>query len=203
VAHAREAEGQLLDAIDAGSTATTAGQLLGTARDVLAVVDRAGAQYRDRQRLDDDAFLVTIAPSWLRSMMRADLTRQLPGDDATAVTNGQIDAMFAARGVRPVWALDAEPMTATQGIGPVDGWPDTATLRMFAPGTWAFIDGGELTLGVVRDPTLNQTNDAEMFAETFEAAVQLGLDSIAITADVCPDGSSAGTVDIAPCSTGS
>jgi hypothetical protein len=85
----------------------------------------------------------------------------------------------------------------------VDGWPDTATLRMFAPGTWAFIDGGELTLGVVRDPTLNQTNDAEMFAETFEAAVQLGLDSIAITADVCPDGSSAGTVDIAPCSTGS
>lgn len=204
VAHAREAEGQLLDAIDSGSTATTAGQLLGTARDVLAVADRAGAQYRDRQRLDDDAFVVTIAPSWLRSMMRADLTRQLPGDQAMGVTNGQIDAMFAAHGVRIAWALDAEPMTTAQGIGALGGWPSTVTLRMFAPGTWAFIDGGQLDLGVVRDPVLNQTNDAEMFAESFEAAVQLGLDSIAITADVCPDGSSASTADTGGiCDTGS
>jgi len=205
VAHARTAEQELLDAIDAGSTATNAGQVLGAARDVLAVLDRAGAQYRDRQRLDDEAFLLAILPSWLRSAMRTDFTRQLPGDNAAAMTNAQVDQLFTARQISPVWALDAEPLTATQGDGaPLNGWPSTVTLRLFAPGTWAFIDGGALNLGVVRDPELNQTNDAETFAETFEAAVQLGLDSVAIEAAVCPDGSTSSTVDLVGiCETGS
>lgn len=203
VAHARLAEETLLDAIDAGSTNTSTGELLGTARDVLAALDRAGSQYRDRQRLDDRDFLTVIMPAWLRSMMRADLARQIPGDQALAHTDAEIDGLFQARNFSPVWSLDAEAQTDTQGVGPVIGWNDTAVIRMFAPGTWCFVDGGTLDLGVVRDSTLIGTNDAELFLETFEAAVQLGTESLRITADVCSLGATSSTIEITPCTTGS
>lgn len=202
--HARIAEQELLEQIDAGSTMAVTGQLLGTTPDVLATVDRATAQLRDRLRVDDTAQVIAILPSWLRAMIRTDLARRLPGDDTLSVTNEQINRLFLSRFVSPVWSLDAEPMTDTQGDGaPLNGWPSTVKLRMFTPGSWLFLDGGQLDLGVIRDSTLNQTNSAETFAETFEAAAFVGTESLLIEADVVPDGAVAGTVDIDVSSTGS
>ena len=57
-----------------------------------------------------------------------------------------------------------------------------------------FLDGGELNLGMVRDSTLNRTNDFQMFSETFEKAVLRGHESVAITMALCPSGATAGTV---------
>lgn len=37
-------------------------------------------------------------------------------------------------------------------------------------GTFVFIDGGTLGLGIVRDSVLNSTNDFQVFGETFRAA---------------------------------
>ena len=39
---------------------------------------------------------------------------------------------------------------------------------MFASGTWLYLDGGQLNLGVVRDATLVGTNDFILFSETME-----------------------------------
>ncbi len=57
-----------------------------------------------------------------------------------------------------------------------------------------FLDGGTLDLGLVRDATLASTNDAVMFAESFESAAKVGVESLAVTATVRPDGAVAGTV---------
>jgi hypothetical protein len=37
-------------------------------------------------------------------------------------------------------------------------------------GAFLSLDGGEFDLGIVRDSTLNATNDAEFFAESFSTS---------------------------------
>lgn len=49
-------------------------------------------------------------------------------------------------------------------------------------------------MGLVRDSTLNATNDAVLFEESFDSAAKVGVESLAITATVRPDGAVAGTV---------
>ena len=60
-----------------------------------------------------------------------------------------------------------------------------------------------LDLGLVRDSTLNSINKFVMFQESFEAVANVGIESLRIDMDVCPDGSTSGTRAIAPCTIGS
>jgi len=50
---------------------------------------------------------------------------------------------------------------------------------------------------------VNETNDYQIFAETFEGEAFVGIEAVHITMNLCPDGSSSATVDISPCTTGS
>lgn len=209
--HARFAERRLLTAIGTGSTNVTSGQTLGTARDVLATMDRAADSYRNRHRMGLNAMLQVILPGWLISQIQADLARELPGrpTDPLATTRAQIENFFAVRNIDVCWALDGETGQdfASQGGGggPLIGWPSTAIGYLFHPGAWLFLDGGMLDLGIVRDSTLNQTNDYQIWMETFEAVAFTGLESLRITMDLCPSGEVSGTTDITPlvCSSGS
>lgn len=205
--HARTAEDRLWNQLVANSTGVSTGQNLGAARDVLENVDQIVSAYRYRHRMNPSAPLVFAAPFWLRDMMRADLVRQLPGDQTMAVTDQQIQQWFTVRNVRPIWALDSgddnDAFRAAQPAGAITRWPDTVEVLVFHEGAHLFLDGGELDLGVVRDSTLNQTNDFQMFAETFENTAFVGIESLAVTMDLCPDGASSGTVDIDPCTVGS
>ena len=207
VAHAREAENRMLTAIGAGSTTVNAGQLLGTTRDVLATLDRAIAAMENRHRVKSLP-LRFVAPDWLHDMIRADLTRQMPVgtlDETLAIADAKIDAWFRMRGVNVTWTMDGESgqVFGLQGDGPLIGWPSTVITYLYPEGSWLFLDGGQLDLGIVRDSTLNSTNDFQMFAETFEAVHFHGVESLRITMDVCPDGSASALVDINPCATGS
>lgn len=208
VHHARTAETRLLTAIGTGSTQVTSGQLLGAARDVLTNLDRAQASMRSRHRMDRAIPLVFGFPFWLYDMIRTDLARALPTgsiDENLALAEAQIDRWFAIRNVRPVGFLDGESgqTFGAQGDGALVGWPTSVVTYLYPEGSWLFLDGGSLDLGIVRDSTLNSTNDFQMFAETFEAAHFNGVESLRISMDLCPDGAVAGTVDIDPCSTGS
>lgn len=204
--HARTAEEELLDAMVTASTAVTAGEVLGASRGVLTAIDRAAATIRARQRLSPRSPLRLIAPTWLRDIMRTDLARQLPGDDTLAVTDAQIAAWLEVRGISATWHLDdVDTFGGTQGAGPLIGWPDTVEVVLYPEGTFLHLDGGVLDLGAeVRDSTLNATNDVEAFSEVFEGVARTGLESLAITIDLCPDGSTAATVDTsAVCTSGS
>lgn len=55
-----------------------------------------------------------------------------------------------------------------------------------------FLDGGTLDLGIVRDSTLNATNDAIIFAESFEQVAAVGPESLRITSTVDASGIVAG-----------
>lgn len=209
VAHARLAEQTLLAAIAAGSTNVTGGAtVLGSSRDVLADLDRTVAGFRGRHRLPLNQAFVWAAPSWLRDNIRTDLARELPGATAErlATADAEIESFFAVRNIRPVWLLDGESgqqMSQTQNAGAVSAWPLTAVTYLYLPGTWYFLDGGMLNLGIVRDSTLNDTNDVQFFMETFEAAHFHGVESLRLVLDICADGSTSATVDIDPCAVGS
>lgn len=204
----RYAEQRLLAAVSTGSTAVTTGQLLGTTRTVLAALDRAIAVWRYRHRLPDTYRLAWAAPRWLREQVRADIARQLPTgtvNDTLAVTDAQIDAWFAARAVDPTWLLDGESgqRFTSQPVGTLQAWPNTVKTYMAPAGSWLFLDGGELVVGVWRDTALVETNDVKFFAETFEGAHFHGPESWTVTFDTCPDGSVSAAIDIDPCTTGS
>ena len=206
--HAREAEVRLLSKISTGSTAVTHGQILGTSRDVLSAIDRAIAQWRYRHRTEDGFVLQFAAPRWLRDQIRVDVARQIPVgtvDETMALADSTIDGWFRMRHVEPTWLMDGESgqTFGTQGVGAMIGWPSTVKTYMAPAGGWLFLDGGTLDLGIVRDSTLNGTNDVRMFAETFEGAHFHGVESWTLTIDVCPDGSTSSTIDINPCVSGS
>lgn len=193
VAHARKAEQQLLAGIAAASTAVTAARLYGAARDLLADLELAAVAFRSRHRMDAAATLQVILPAWSRGLMRVDLTRALPGDARTSATDAEVDAHFAVRHIAVTYSPDAQ-VFGDQAAGALLGFPATVVFHIFAPGSFLFLDGGTLDLGIIRDSTLNNTNDVEIFSESFENVARVGVQSLAVTATVAPNGAVAGTV---------
>lgn len=204
-AHARTAEQEIIADIAAASTDTSTEQTLGSTRDVLAVLERAAVAYRARHRMDDRAVLRAVLPSWLVGNMRADLTRNLPGDNKLGVTNEEFNEYLRVRSISPIYWMDDTSMLFDEAGGSLGNWPTKADAYLFAEGTFLFLDGGVLDLGVVRDSTLNASNDLQVFGETFEATAFVGLESVHIDMNICPSGEVSGTTDVTPllCNTGS
>jgi chemotaxis protein histidine kinase CheA len=193
IQHAREAEEQILSRLTTLSTAVTSTSLIGFGRDYLVQVGRASAAYRRRHRLEMDAPLRLIAPSWVKDAMAADLAISMPGDNTLNVY-GEIDGYLASRGVNVTWHLD-DSLTGAQGAAAMTEFPDTVVWYLFAEGTFLFLDGGTLDLGIIRDSTLVGTNDYKMFVETFEGIAKVGVESIKVTSTISINGVAAALRD--------
>lgn len=201
-------ESRHLTAIGSGSTNLSAGQVLGTTRTVLAVLDRAISAMRNRHRISRNGLpLRLIAPEWLLDNMRADLSRELPGstEERLAMSDAQIEAFFRARRVNVTWSLDGETgqIFGPQPTGALEDWITDVIVYLYPEGSWLHLDGGQLDFGLVRDSTLNSTNDVQMAFESFEAVHFHGVESQRITIAICPDGTTSGTVDLDICTRGS
>jgi hypothetical protein len=59
--------------------------------------------------------------------------------------------------------------------------PAEPPLISAAQGTFLYLDGGTLDLGLIRDSTLNATNNFEIFAETFENIARIDGRPLTIT----------------------
>jgi hypothetical protein len=192
IQHAREAEGQILTRLTALSTAVTSTSLIGVARDFLVQLGRAAANYRGRHRLEADAPLRVIAPYWIKDAMAADLAISMPGD-STLSAYGEIDAYIASRNINITYHIDA--FSDSQGVAAMNEFADTFVWYMFAEGTFLFLDGGTLDLGVIRDSTLVGTNDYKMFVETFEGIAKVGVESLVVTSTISVNGVAAALRD--------
>ena len=192
IQHAREAEGQILTRLTALSTAVTSASIIGVARDFLVQVGRAASAYRGRHRLEADAPLRVIAPAWIKDAMAADLVLSAPGDNMLNAY-GEIDGYLAARGVNICYHIE-EP-TGSQSSGAMNEFGDTLTWYMFAEGTFLFLDGGTLDLGIIRDSTLVGTNDYKMFVETFEGVAKVGVESLKVASTIAVNGTAAALRD--------
>jgi chemotaxis protein histidine kinase CheA len=195
IQHAREAEGQILSRLTTLSTAVTTTSIIGMGRDYLVQLGRAASAYRARHRLEADAPLRVIAPAWVKDAMAADLTLSAPGD-STMSAYGEIDAYIASRGINMTWHLDDSNMTGAQsGSAALNEFYDSFTWYIFAEGTFLFLDGGTLDLGIIRDSTLVGTNDYKMFVETFEGVAKVGVESLKVVSTISVNGAAAALRD--------
>ena len=202
VQHAREAEENLLSSISSASTAVTTTNLIGFGRDFLVQVRRAAVAYRSRHRLGADARLKVVIPFWVYDAMAADLTLAMPGDGTLAVSRSEIDGYLSSLNVDVVTVLDnttpgtvANSLDAYQAAAALNEFPDTFKWFLFSEGTFLFLDGGTLDLGIIRDSSLVGTNDYKMFVETFEAVAKVGIESLAITSTININGAAAALRD--------
>ena len=193
IQHAREAEQYLLGKIADASTAVTTSSLIGFGRDFLVQVGRAATAYRSRHRLEADAPLRIIIPAWVKDAMAADLTLSMPGDN-TLNAYGEIDGYLAARGLVVSYSLD-QNVYGAQGATALVEFTDSFTWYLFAEGTFLFLDGGTLDLGIIRDSSLVGTNDYKMFVETFEGIAKVGIEGLAITSTISVNGVAAALRD--------
>jgi hypothetical protein len=194
VQHAREAEQNLLTKIGDASTAVTSTNLIGFGRDFLVQVRRAVTAYRSRHRLDPDTRLKCIVPSWVVDAMAADLALSMPGDNTLSVSKAEIEGYLGNIGVDLVASLD-QNVFGSQGASAMLEFPDSFSWYLFAEGTFLFLDGGTLDLGIIRDSTLVGTNDYKMFVETFENVAKVGIESLKITSTISVNGVAAALRD--------
>jgi len=194
VQHAREAEQNLLSKIGDASTAVTTTNLIGFGRDFLVQIRRAAVAYRSRHRLDPQTTLKAIVPSWIYEAMAADLTLSMPGDGTLAVSKAEIDGYLSTVNVDLVASLDAT-VFGSQGAAALLEFPDSFVWYLFAEGTFLFLDGGTLDLGIIRDSSLVGTNDYKMFVETFEGLAKVGIEALKITSTISINGVAAALRD--------
>ena len=194
VQHAREAEAALLANIGAASTAVTTASVIGFGRDFLVQIRRASAAYRSRHRLAADTRLKAIVPAWVYEAMGADLTLSMPGDNTLAASKTEIDGYLSSVNVDLVASLDAT-VFAAQTNGAMLEFPDSFDWFLFAEGTFLFLDGGSLDLGIIRDSSLVGTNDYKMFVETFENVAKVGIESLKVTSTISINGVAAALRD--------
>jgi len=182
VQHAREAEQNLLSKIGTASTSVVTSSTIGLGRDFLVQVRRAAVAYRSRHRISPSTQLKAIVPLWLYDAMAADLTLALPGDGTISVSAAEIQGYLAASNVTLVGSPDLNSFGAQSGSGAsINAFPATFDWYLFAEGSFLFLDGGTLDLGIIRDSSLVGTNDYKMFLETFENIAFVGIESLKIT----------------------
>jgi hypothetical protein len=124
--------------------------------------------------------------------MAADLAISMPGD-STLNAYGEIDAYIASRNINITYHIDA--FDGAQSTGAMNEFADTFVWYMFAEGTYLFLDGGTLDLGVIRDSTLVGSNDYKMFVETFEGVAKVGVEGLVVTSTISVNGVAAALRD--------
>ena len=193
VQHAREAEQNIISKIGNASTAVTSTSTIGFGRDFLVQVRRAAVAYRSRHRIDRNTQLKAIVPEWVYDAIASDLTLAMPGDGTLSVSESEINGYLANSNVTMVASPDSSVFGA-QSAGAMVAFPSTFDWFLFAEGTFLFLDGGTLDLGIIRDSTLVGTNDYKMFLETFENVAKVGIESLKITSTFVVKGTAAALV---------
>ena len=184
-----------LDAIEAGSTAvTTPAGPYGAVRTLADQILRAAANYRRRNHMDPDAVLQLMLPSWVVEFLKVDAIN----DNSLGLSwlDADMDAIatfFAQANLDVCYYYDSatgagQAFNEAQAAGPLNAWPTSVVSYLFAPGTFVRLDGGTLDVGLIRDSSLNGTNDLEIFSEQWVQVCQVGLESLRIEHDLCPNG---------------
>jgi len=97
----------------------------------------------------------------------------------SARTSSPLDRYLRSVGIDPVYYIDT-PSTgdtqlpdSAQTAAAIDGFPNNVQWAIYPEGAFIGVDSGSLELGLVRDSTLNSTNDFQIFGERFRNVARL------------------------------
>jgi hypothetical protein len=201
-AHAHKMNGlwiqRLVDLSGADTAIGAAGS--GVVAPLVGAISLAAIDYRDKYAMCEDAVLEVVLPRWVRAMARSDM-RKRTGVDLLDFNDSRLMSMLDAENVRVQWVNDWQVRgTGLPGQGtPLTAWPTEVEFLIYAPGTFVKGNGLTLDLGVIRDSTLNETNDftAEWMEECW-LIFQPGHESRRYTVAICADGTT-GAADLTAC----
>jgi hypothetical protein len=192
---ARVAEEALLDSVQAASTKVTASQIYGATYSLMEQISLLVANFRSRHRLCSNMTMKALLPWWVKEVFRVDIAGQAPGDGMArySVSDAQITDWFSMRGVNITFFQDkatteTAPFAIPANAGVLPTWPTSFEWYLFPEGSFVYLDGGTLDLGLVRDSTLNSQNDYTIFYEEFNGLCFIGLESYAVTSTLIPNG---------------
>jgi hypothetical protein len=197
-AHASLAETSILDQMKDFSVEVDGTEAYGAFSSLLYSIILGAEGMRSAHRLDDNVTIRALLPRWTAGLLITDLINSnYYRFDKTR--EGVVQAIRELANVEVSFVLDGATgdgqVFAAQGAGTQLKFPTTIKFFLYPEGSFLFLDGGQLDLGIVRDSVLNNTNDYRMFAETFEVVAYIGIASQYITTTVCPTG--AGTPNAA------
>ena len=192
---ARTSETWALDQVKANSTQTVSGRALGSVADFAYTLGVAAAGYRNSNRMDPEAPLVSAWPAWIVNALAGDLARAQHNYAAQLqMTRADVVGIAASMNVRLVFYIDS-PSTGTsqlfsaQGVGNLKDYPDKVQWGLWHEGAHVLLDGGpEMNFGIVRDAAGNRANTYQTFGERFTGYAFLGVKSLWNTEDLCPSG---------------
>jgi hypothetical protein len=153
---------------------------------VLSGLDMAATDYRAKFGMCEDDVLEVVAPFWLADVIVADLAyRTRSTSDLLSVSEEAISGFFADRKLRVQWVNDWQVRGAGQFGSPaalpggaVTAWPTSASVMVYAAGTFLRGNGLTLDLGVIRDSVLNAENDHTVaFTEECHLIAKVGHES--------------------------
>lgn len=173
----------------------------GVVAPVLNAIELQANDYRELYRMCTDAVLEVVLPRWLRGEMRADLRRRT-GISVEGFADSYLMSLFDAINVRVQWVSDWQVGLAGQfgTATPIQAWPTQVQFMIFAPGTFVLGRGLTLDLGIIRDSTLNATNDyTAAWMEECWLIAQRGHTSRLVTVNICPNGTT-GAANYVACS---
>lgn len=183
-AHAHRMNALTVAKVVAASTdvTPTADADLGGAESLFGVTEFLVNRFRDSFFASEDFILEGVLPRWARAIIRRDLARR-NGVEFDQVTNAEIAAAFLEIGARVQFISNYQPLAAA-----AVAYPATVQMLLYPAGAHTRLDGGSLDLGVVRDSTLNATNDyTAAWTEEFWGVVSRCA-SYKTTVPVCANG---------------
>jgi hypothetical protein len=185
-AYERNSAARQLTAVLADTVASTIAATFGTGSAVISALLLEANDYRQIHGLCAGEVLDVTAPYWLTDMIKADIARQQGTLNGTGAlpTDADVDAFFAAANLNLKYIDHWQYFTH-----PAIAWPATVQVLISYPGSYVRFDGGRLDIGVVRDSTLNKTNDyTAVWFEEFYCVGRRGPQGRLVTVNVCANG---------------
>lgn len=205
-AHAHRVNTRLIGKLASASIPVTgyAATGQGVAVPILDAIEMQVVDYRTKYATENGLILEAVFPVWVKAMIRADLAKRpgyYNGDSSFNVTDAEIASWFTMRGISVQFVQDWQVRSgfAFGNTTPTVLWPTSVQFLLYAAGTWVKGNGLQLDLGVIRDSTLNATNDyTAAWSEDCWLVAQIGHESRLVTVPISPTGSVAAGITWAP-----
>lgn len=187
-AHAHRMNGLTIAKVAAASTAVSPTAVdLSATEAILASVELQIAASRDQFFMSADQVLEVVIPRFTRTVMRRDLARRaaVPFEQ---VDNAMLASFFGEIGARVQFVSNWQSLRVSGAFAGLTDLPDTVDILVYPSGSHTRLDGGSLDLGVIRDSTLNATNDhTAAWTEEFWQVVSRCF-SLLVTVPLCANG---------------
>ncbi|MFJ4960251.1 major capsid protein [Streptomyces sp. NPDC088739] len=200
----------LTKSVSGGFTVVSADQLRqhgpGMFESILSFFELQVEHLRARKRLGRNTTFEGLAPTWLRAVLRADLSKKNGIQDRWTVTDADVDRWLAQRGIRLqyVWEFQDAGVDPNSPIGgdivPLN-WPSKVQILLYQAGTFTAIQGPSVQLDAVYDREGIQRNErVRLFMEDMWCLVsRCGIKQL-YEIPLCPNGVSGGqeVIDCTP-----